>query len=164
MPLRRSVSTPVGSMRSNPYPSSLSLSAAHALNAGGPHRPRRSASDSNGRRVLADIEWWRVMDGQEPRQTTTLPARVSHDENTEVQLDAINASLVNAGIEPLDEQVLRASRPATVDDDNVVAGLPEGSQGVSNGLLHFFPLISQSVSDMCSHLTDIKTSLDRHLH
>lgn len=151
-------------MRSNPYPSSLSLSAAHALNAGGPHRPRRSASDSNGRRVLADIEWWRVMDGQEPRQTTTLPARVSHDENTEVQLDAINASLVNAGIEPLDEQVLRASRPATVDDDNVVAGLPEGSQGVSNGLLHFFPLISQSVSDMCSHLTDIKTSLDRHLH
>lgn len=34
------------------------------LRAQGGGGPRRSGSNSTGRRVLADIEWWRVVEGQ----------------------------------------------------------------------------------------------------
>ncbi|KAG6817792.1 hypothetical protein H0H87_003200 [Tephrocybe sp. NHM501043] len=60
--LRRTISSP--SVRSSPYPVLSS-----ALNGGGPgsrpsgHR-RSSGSETSTRRVLADIEWWRVADGQ----------------------------------------------------------------------------------------------------
>lgn len=62
--LRRSFSS--SSVRSSPYPSSLSNSSsnnARARVAG--HGFRRSSdSEASERRVLADIEWWRVSDGQ----------------------------------------------------------------------------------------------------
>ncbi|KAF9227849.1 hypothetical protein BS17DRAFT_800033 [Gyrodon lividus] len=62
--LRRSFSSPF--VRSSPYPSSLSSgnpSGNRARTTG--QQPRRSSgSDTTGRRVLADIEWWRVYDGQ----------------------------------------------------------------------------------------------------
>ncbi|KAF9477566.1 hypothetical protein BDN70DRAFT_896439 [Pholiota conissans] len=51
--LRRSASSPA--VRSSPY--SLTASRGHG------HR-RVSVSDTTSRRVLADIEWWRVTDGQ----------------------------------------------------------------------------------------------------
>ncbi|KAH9945881.1 uncharacterized protein BXZ73DRAFT_72782 [Epithele typhae] len=67
--LRRTLSTP--SVRSSPYsyPSSSSSSSSSAANAhatrAGPHQPRRSSgSDTNNRRVLADLDWWVVQDGQ----------------------------------------------------------------------------------------------------
>lgn len=59
--LRRSFSSP--SVRSSPYPSSSSPSTIRTRPAPHPH-PRRSAGATGERRVLADIEWWRVHDGQ----------------------------------------------------------------------------------------------------
>ena len=53
--LRRTLSSP--SVRSSPY-SNGSLAAR-----GGGHR-RSSGSETTNRRVLADIEWWKVTDGQ----------------------------------------------------------------------------------------------------
>ncbi|KAF9246461.1 hypothetical protein BU15DRAFT_85218 [Melanogaster broomeanus] len=61
---RRSVSSP--SVRSSPYPSSLSSGNPSSNRARTTaQQPRRSSgSDTTERRVLADIEWWRVYDGQ----------------------------------------------------------------------------------------------------
>ncbi|KAN0077227.1 hypothetical protein V8E55_011082 [Tylopilus felleus] len=57
--LRRSFSSP--SVRSSPYPSTNSSIRTRAA----PIHPRRgSPSATAERRVLADIEWWRVHDGQ----------------------------------------------------------------------------------------------------
>lgn len=57
--LRRSSSSPA--VRSSPYPSSLG-----AVHRGQPHGNRRSSgSETSTRRVLADIEWWKVTDGQD---------------------------------------------------------------------------------------------------
>ncbi|EIM90000.1 uncharacterized protein STEHIDRAFT_119068 [Stereum hirsutum FP-91666 SS1] len=56
--LRRTFSSP--SARSTPYPSSLGIA-----NTRGSYPSRRSSgSDVSTRRVLADIDWWRVADGQ----------------------------------------------------------------------------------------------------
>ncbi|KAJ3904417.1 hypothetical protein F5879DRAFT_72384 [Lentinula edodes] len=62
--LRRTVSSPA--VRSSPYPtlsSSGQLSSGPATRPGHSHR-RPSGSEIATRRVLADIEWWRVTDGQ----------------------------------------------------------------------------------------------------
>ncbi|EAU88636.1 hypothetical protein CC1G_01009 [Coprinopsis cinerea okayama7 len=58
--LRRTASSP--SVRSSPYGYSSSLSGAQAARGHG-HR-RSSGSEITNRRVLADIEWWRVTAGQ----------------------------------------------------------------------------------------------------
>lgn len=62
--LRRSFSSL--SVRSNPYPTSLSNgSASNARTRVAGHGSRRASdSEVTQRRVLADIEWWRVSDGQ----------------------------------------------------------------------------------------------------
>ncbi|KAG8217570.1 hypothetical protein J3R82DRAFT_5721 [Butyriboletus roseoflavus] len=62
--LRRSFSSP--SVRSSPYPSSLStLHPSGSRARPSPIHPRRSSGSATAeRRVLADIEWWRVYDGQ----------------------------------------------------------------------------------------------------
>lgn len=64
--LRRSFSSP--SVRSSPYPSSLSTPTPNPsiirARATAPHPRRSSGSATAERRVLADIEWWRVHDGQ----------------------------------------------------------------------------------------------------
>ncbi|KAF5373953.1 hypothetical protein D9758_000716 [Tetrapyrgos nigripes] len=57
--LRRTVSSPA--VRSSPYPSTAPSNGA--LRAGHGHR-RSSGSDIVSRRVLADITWWTIMDGQ----------------------------------------------------------------------------------------------------
>ncbi|KAK7054671.1 hypothetical protein VNI00_003134 [Paramarasmius palmivorus] len=59
--LRRTVSSP--SVRSSPYPSLSSGNGSSTRTQGNGHR-RSSGSDVSTRRVLADIEWWRVTDGQ----------------------------------------------------------------------------------------------------
>jgi hypothetical protein len=57
--LRRALSTP--SVRASPYPSLLTSRPQRSH----PHGHRRSSgSDLTARKVLADIDWWRVADGQ----------------------------------------------------------------------------------------------------
>ena len=60
--LRRAFSSP--SVRVSPYPA-LPSSRSHRVH---PHGHRRSSgSDLSDRKVLADIDWWRVADGQRER-------------------------------------------------------------------------------------------------
>jgi len=60
--LRRAFSSP--SVRVSPYPA-LPSSRSHRVH---PHGHRRSSgSDVSDRKVLADIDWWRVTDGQRER-------------------------------------------------------------------------------------------------
>lgn len=60
--LRRAFSSP--SVRVSPYPA-LPSSRSHRAY---PHGHRRSSgSDVSDRKVLADIDWWRVADGQRER-------------------------------------------------------------------------------------------------
>ncbi|KAH9843198.1 uncharacterized protein C8Q71DRAFT_698875 [Rhodofomes roseus] len=60
--LRRTFSSPP--TRRGPYAYPSSLSSGPQTRAG-PHQPRRSSgSDVSNRRVLADIDWWLVQDGQ----------------------------------------------------------------------------------------------------
>src|SRR5258707_2743905 len=60
--LRRAFSSP--SVRVSPYPT-LPSSRSHRAH---PHGHRRSSgSDVSDRKVLADIDWWRVTDGQRER-------------------------------------------------------------------------------------------------
>lgn len=60
--LRRAFSSP--SVRVSPYPA-LPSSRSHRAH---PHGHRRSSgSDLSDRKVLADIDWWRVADGQRER-------------------------------------------------------------------------------------------------
>lgn len=62
--LRRTFSSPT--VRSSPYPTYSPSSALYNTSrAQGGHGHRRSSgSDVSNRRVLADIDWWRVADGQ----------------------------------------------------------------------------------------------------
>ncbi|KAI0723961.1 hypothetical protein C8T65DRAFT_564080 [Cerioporus squamosus] len=61
--LRRTLSSP--SVRSSPYSyPSLSSANGHATRAGDRQPRRSSGSDTSNRRVLADIDWWIVQDGQ----------------------------------------------------------------------------------------------------
>jgi hypothetical protein len=78
--LRRTVSSP--SVRASPYPSALSAANSSYINGASALRrgPRRTASDSYRRRVLADIEWWRVLDGQHvEEQESGLVQDQAHD-------------------------------------------------------------------------------------
>lgn len=58
--LRRSLSTPAA--RSSPYPNAPTSSATRTSQGNGFRRS--SGSETVGRRVLADIEWWIVAEGQ----------------------------------------------------------------------------------------------------
>lgn len=61
--LRRTFSSP--SVRSSPYPTFLSSSGNIGSGRLHGHGNRRSSgSETSSRRVLADLEWWRVVDGQ----------------------------------------------------------------------------------------------------
>ncbi|EJF66089.1 hypothetical protein DICSQDRAFT_177462 [Dichomitus squalens LYAD-421 SS1] len=60
--LRRTLSSP--SVRSSPYRNPSSSALGHATRAGNPQPRRSSGSDTSNRRVLADIDWWVVQDGQ----------------------------------------------------------------------------------------------------
>jgi hypothetical protein len=61
--LRRTFSVP--SVRASPYRGLSSSSSSVPAQRNNQHAHRRaSGSDTGTRRVLADIEWWRVVDGQ----------------------------------------------------------------------------------------------------
>ncbi|KDQ60775.1 hypothetical protein JAAARDRAFT_561428 [Jaapia argillacea MUCL 33604] len=82
--LRRTISSPSlsRSARSAPYPS-LGLTGANRVNG---HVPRRtSGSETSTRRVLADIDWWKVMDGQRD-----LDQECSADDQQEVDVNSVD--------------------------------------------------------------------------
>ncbi|KAK7020484.1 hypothetical protein R3P38DRAFT_3318609 [Favolaschia claudopus] len=61
--LRRTLSTP--SVRPAPYVLQSASTTGSRTNGGSGHHRRSTGSELNpGRRVLADIDWWRVADGQ----------------------------------------------------------------------------------------------------
>lgn len=90
--LRRTASTPL--VRSSPYPSSLSLSSTGAQNVTAAQRPRRvgSATENSRRRVLADIDWWTVIDGQFEQDE----AAPSEPEPVREQAQAVVATLLGS--------------------------------------------------------------------
>lgn len=85
--LRRTISSPA--VRSSPYPSSLAAAnnGGPALRSQGNGQRRSSGSETTSRRVLADIEWWRVADGQhdvEAEQGSEDPARGQEQEQVQI--------------------------------------------------------------------------------
>ncbi|KAJ6630607.1 hypothetical protein B0H10DRAFT_2207676 [Mycena sp. CBHHK59/15] len=64
--LRRSLSFP--SVRPAPYPALLSATSAAGPRTHGSGHRRSTGSETSNRRVLADIEWWRVAGGQSAEQ------------------------------------------------------------------------------------------------
>lgn len=98
--LRRSVSSPL--VRASPYPAASALAVVN--------RPRRANSGAEPlrRRVLADIEWWRVLDGQqeEPEPDADVEAVPTADQSAEA----------NQGAD-MDHDALRALGPAETDAD-----------------------------------------------
>lgn len=116
--LRRSASTP-SVVRSSPYPSRSALrnGTGSAARSGG--RPKRSGgSETSSRRVLADIEWWKVQAAQIPEQLEN-----EDDEQAELDLAAIaRLPLVLAHVE----------RPTT--PDNQGSPEPMSPSGVSSSI------------------------------
>ncbi len=84
--LRRTVSSPA--VRPSPYPTTLSV--GNSSSAVAANRPRRTNSETAGRRVLADIDWWRVLDGQ---QAEDLDADRDQEQSPRVVQDETDASV-----------------------------------------------------------------------
>ncbi|KAJ7510032.1 hypothetical protein B0H11DRAFT_2414537 [Mycena galericulata] len=130
--LRRSLSSP--SVRSAPYPALLSPVLGPRTNGSG-HR-RSTGSETSIRRVLADIEWWRVADGQRD----ALPEQESEEHDdldpeqegdllvSEVPVPSVNGAAGELGAEhpsvpvhwspvspemPVDEMAALSIAPAT---------------------------------------------------
>jgi hypothetical protein len=97
--LRRTISSP--SVRSSPYPSNANVGPG-GRNHG--HIPRRSSgSETSGRRVLAEIEWWRVVDGQRDPDAEQETDERETDQGQEPQPPELTGgsglSLSDAGVE-----------------------------------------------------------------
>ncbi|KAG1756426.1 uncharacterized protein EDB91DRAFT_1260733 [Suillus paluster] len=98
--LRRSFSSP--SVRSSPYPSSLSNGSANNTRSRvAAHGIRRSSdSETTERRVLADIEWWRVSDGQRDLDTAQDQADLDQDVQDGVYVSAGGAITLSGSDSP----------------------------------------------------------------
>ncbi|KAI5124569.1 hypothetical protein M0805_003089 [Coniferiporia weirii] len=143
--LRRSVSSPM--VRSSPYPLALSLSAAASApgTANPSNRPRRvgSESDAGRRRVLADIEWWRVLDGQQ-----------SEEDQSQLVADIDVGTEVEPQTGLGGEQLRAVASPVVGTDAAAVMGLvlhlrpePEPESDVSAGALSITaPFAALSIS------------------
>ncbi|KAF9265596.1 hypothetical protein L218DRAFT_997540 [Marasmius fiardii PR-910] len=102
--LRRTMSSP--SVRSSPYPS-LSSGNGSSVRTGGSGHRRSSGSDIASRRVLADIEWWRVTVGQRD-----FDAEQELEDNNRNQ-DQVDPTVVQAG-EGQAERANTGHAPSTV--------------------------------------------------
>jgi hypothetical protein len=134
--LRRTLSSP--SVRSSPYPASLS-NATNGLPAGrsqGHGQRRSSGTEISGRRVLADIEWWRVADGQ--RDVDTTPEPEEHDHDRAQEQGQVVEEL--SGILGSDPGVERFERPLTP-----FAGTSH------NAVRSLYPLRMEQLADFASH-------------
>jgi hypothetical protein len=93
--LRRTFSSP--SVRPSPYPTSNSN-----VGSGRVHGNRRSSgSETSNRRVLADLEWWRVVDGQHDTEAEQETVEREQDQGQDGEAPSGNSqSLVeDAGVE-----------------------------------------------------------------
>ncbi|KAI0062305.1 hypothetical protein BV25DRAFT_1916216 [Artomyces pyxidatus] len=101
--LRRTLSSPA--VRSSPYPAAIGVAA------GRPHGPRRSSgSDTSSRRVLADIDWWRVTVGQ---NDTDLAEEREAAEGAEAPSPADPADDLDDPTSPAAVNALEIERPST---------------------------------------------------
>ncbi len=115
--LRRTLSSP--SVRSSPYgyPSASSTNG-HATRAGG-HQPRRSSgSDTNNRRVLADLDWWLVQDGQYE------VAGPSGEEDSDDQVAAENEQVRPPGANVVSDDNVEVPPPTAVANVTTFATRP----------------------------------------
>lgn len=96
--LRRTLSSPA--VRSSPYPSSSSSSSSSAAAqrslANG--QRRSSGSETYTRRVLAEIDWWRVTDGQHDVDADEPP---SPDADNDVQAGGLGFTSGGVGVDHL---------------------------------------------------------------
>jgi len=116
--LRRTSSSPA--VRSSPYSNG-------ALAARGNGHRRSSGSETTSRRVLADIEWWRVTDGQ--REAS--PDEESEDRNRG-NLDTVNLDMsLGAGI-----HIIHVNTGVEQQSPLPLPWLP-ASTGVSNEVCFF---------------------------
>ena len=127
--LRRTLSSP--SVRSSPYsyPSSANTNG-HATRAGG-YQPRRSSgSDTNSRRVLADLDWWLVQDGQYE------VAGPSGEQDADGQVAAENEQVRAPGATVVAEDIVAAPPTAVATADTAVsaAGVYESDVILSSPL------------------------------
>ncbi|KAI0028159.1 hypothetical protein K488DRAFT_73986 [Vararia minispora EC-137] len=125
--LRRSFSTPA--VRSTPYPLSALVGAVR----GHPRRPS-SASETSTRRVLADIDWWRVTEGQcEPAPAEVVVQEEPEEEEEDV--DARPPLEPGAGPPraPASAQVTPGS--STDEDGDGESGVPAASFLLASGVL-----------------------------
>ncbi|EPQ58279.1 hypothetical protein GLOTRDRAFT_114739 [Gloeophyllum trabeum ATCC 11539] len=122
--LRRTISSPsIRAARSAPYPS---IGSAGATRTHG-HVPRRtSGSETASRRVLADIEWWRVLDGQREVDADSL-----EDENRDqTQDDAQEAAEAPMDVAPSDEMARLTIGSPSLSPLAVARGLPVDNSDV----------------------------------
>ncbi|KAG5644218.1 hypothetical protein DXG03_008813 [Asterophora parasitica] len=84
--LRRTASSP--SVRSSPY-QALSSAVNGGLGSRGAGHRRSSGSETTSRRVLADIEWWRVHDGQVDADAD----QASEDRNRDQGVEALGQTI-----------------------------------------------------------------------
>jgi hypothetical protein len=118
--LRRSFSS--SSVRSSPYPSSLSngsVNSARARVAG--HGFRRSSdSEVTERRVLADIEWWRVYHGQRDLDAALDQVEPDQDVQNGVQVPAGGAITLSGSDSPQTPSLILHDLPS-VDFAQVIS-------------------------------------------
>ncbi|TFK55060.1 hypothetical protein OE88DRAFT_1732336 [Heliocybe sulcata] len=121
--LRRTFSSPSArSSRSAPYPS---IGSAGATRAGG-HVPRRSSgSETASRRVLADITWWRVLDGQRE-----VDQESAEGENQEQGQDDVRDATEDATAVPSDAMARLSLESPDLSPLMMVDGLPEDNSDV----------------------------------
>jgi len=109
--LRRALSTP--SVRVSPYPSLLASRSQRPH----PHGHRRSSgSDLSTRKVLADIDWWRVADGQREKNEEEEGGEGEEegDEGTGESTSVVDAPLV-AAADHSENASVEVERPSTPD-------------------------------------------------
>lgn len=103
------------SVRSSPYPSLSNAVNSAAGSRGNGHR-RSSGSETTSRRVLADIEWWRVADGQRDGDADQESEEHNRDQNLD-QLRgrglAVEHLLDSVGVFTADVGVERPTTPLT---------------------------------------------------
>jgi hypothetical protein len=106
--LRRTFSSP--SVRPSPYPTGLSHSHGGSGRVYGHGNRRSSGSETSRRRVLADLEWWRVVDGQHSGEAEQETEEIDQDQDQSQSAEAPSGSVQSLGV---DAGVERPSTPVT---------------------------------------------------
>ena len=107
--IRRTISSP--SVRPSPYPLAFSNSN---VGSGRVHGHRRSSgSETSSRRVLADLEWWRVVDGQHDADAEQ---QMEERENVQDQ-DGMVSSQNLVGLEGVERPATPSTRTSASSQD-----------------------------------------------